>query len=105
MKEIIAKKFRQRGDKQTARDLFDFALVPEKEPNEFAAAARFVVRHIDTMFEQLELYANRLKLQFETIDALRQAQLPACGEDAERANGSISKAQTSDSCRTSPDEE
>jgi hypothetical protein len=70
MKEIIAKKLRHRGDKQTARDLFDFALVAEKEPNELAAAARFVVRHIDTIFEQLALHANRLKLRFEAIDAL-----------------------------------
>ena len=53
MKEIIAKKLRHRGDKQTARDLFDFALVAEKEPNELAAAARFVVRHIDTMLSSL----------------------------------------------------
>jgi hypothetical protein len=43
MKEIIAKKFRHREDKQTARDLLDFALVAEKEPNELDAAARFVV--------------------------------------------------------------
>ena len=42
----------------------------EKEPDELAAAARLVVWHIDTMFEQLELNANRLKLQFEAIDAL-----------------------------------
>lgn len=68
--EIIAKKFWHRGNKLTARDIFDFALVAEKESDELAAAGKFVVRHIDTMFEQLELHANRLKLQFEAIDTL-----------------------------------
>src|SRR5205823_2817199 len=68
--EIIAKKFWHRGNKLTARDIFDFALVAEKEPAELAAAGKFVVRHADTMFEQLETNASRLKLQFDAIAAL-----------------------------------
>lgn len=68
--EIIAKKFWHRGNKLTARDIFDFALVAEKEPAELDAAGKFLVRHIDTMFEQLEKNANRLKLQFEAIAVL-----------------------------------
>lgn len=68
--EIIAKKFWHRGNKLTARDIFDFALVAEKEPAELDAASRFIVRHLDTMLEQLETNANRLKLQFEAIDVL-----------------------------------
>lgn len=68
--EIIAKKFWHRGNRLTARDIFDFALVAEKEPAELNAAGKFLVRHIDTMFDQLETNANRLKLQFEAIAVL-----------------------------------
>ena len=68
--EIIAKKFWHRGNKLTARDIFDFALVAEKEPAELDAAGKFVARHIDMMYEQLESNASRLKLQFEAIATL-----------------------------------
>ena len=68
--EIIAKKFWHRGNKLTARDIFDFVLVAEKEPAELDAAGKFVVRYIDMMYEQLESNASRLKLQFEAIATL-----------------------------------
>lgn len=68
--EIIAKKFWHRGNRLTARDIFDFALVAEKEPTALDAAGKFLVRHTDTMFEQLETNASRLKLQFEAIAVL-----------------------------------
>lgn len=68
--EIIAKKFWHRGNKLTARDIFDFVLVAEKEPAELDAAGKFVVRHIDMMYEQLESNASRLKLQFDAIATL-----------------------------------
>jgi predicted nucleotidyltransferase component of viral defense system len=71
--EIIAKKFWHRGNKLTARDIFDFALVAEKEPAELDAAGKFVVRYIDTLLEQLESNASRLKLQFEAIASLDYA--------------------------------
>ena len=54
----------------TARDIFDFALVAGKEPPGLAAAGKFLVRHLDTMVEQLETNASRLKLQFEAIAVL-----------------------------------
>lgn len=68
--EIIAKKFWHRGNRLTARDIFDFALVAEKEPAGLDVAGKFLVRHVDTMFEQLEKNASLLKLQFEAIDVL-----------------------------------
>jgi predicted nucleotidyltransferase component of viral defense system len=68
--EIIAKKFWHRGNKLTARDIFDFVLVAEKEPAELDSAGKFVVRHIDMMYEQLESNASRLKLQFDAIATL-----------------------------------
>jgi predicted nucleotidyltransferase component of viral defense system len=68
--EIVAKKFWHRGNTLTARDIFDFALVAEKEPAELDSAGKFLVRHFDTMFEQLETNSSRLKVQFEAIATL-----------------------------------
>lgn len=42
----------------------------EKELTALDAAGKFLVRHADTMFKQLETNASRLKLQFEAIAIL-----------------------------------
>ena len=68
--EIVAKKFWHRGNTLTARVIFDFALVAEREPAELDSAGKFLIRHFDTMFEQLETNSSRLKLQFEAIATL-----------------------------------
>jgi hypothetical protein len=68
--EIIAKKFWHRGDQLAARDIFDFALVAEKEPKSVSRAAKFFVRHADAIYRQLSERATPLKKQFEAIDAL-----------------------------------
>lgn len=68
--EIIAKKFWHRGDRLTARDIFDFALVAEREPDELDPAGEFLIRHIDTMFEQLESNRDSLKQQFDAIASI-----------------------------------
>jgi len=68
--EIIAKKFWHRGNRLTARDMFDFALVAEKEPKELEAAGKFLVRHKEAILVQLETNAKRLEIQFEAIDTL-----------------------------------
>ncbi|HAV37033.1 MAG TPA: hypothetical protein DCX52_11880 [Massilia sp.] len=68
--EIIAKKFWHRGNRLTARDMFDFALVAEKEPEALEAAGGFLVKHIDTILVQLEKNAEQLKMQFEAIATL-----------------------------------
>jgi hypothetical protein len=39
--EVVAKKMYHRGDRATARDLFDLAMVVEREPDALAAAAPF----------------------------------------------------------------
>lgn len=65
--EIIAKKFWHRGDRLTARDIFDFALVAEREPDELNTASEFLVRHIKTIFEQLMSNGDLLKQQFDAI--------------------------------------
>jgi len=71
--EIIAKKFWHRGNRLTARDMFDFVLVAEREPDELETAARFLVKHIDAILLQLEKNAIQLQVQFEAIDVLDYA--------------------------------
>jgi hypothetical protein len=51
--EVIAKKTYHRGDRATARDLFDLAMVAKREPDALAAAAPFLVRHRDWFLGQI----------------------------------------------------
>ncbi|WP_229258812.1 nucleotidyl transferase AbiEii/AbiGii toxin family protein [Duganella flavida] len=68
--EIIAKKMWHRGDRITGRDIFDFALIAEREPEVLMPAREFMVRHAAAVFEQLEERYAQLKQQFEAVDAL-----------------------------------
>jgi hypothetical protein len=58
--EIVAKKMWHRGATATARDLFDLALVIERERRALAAAARFLVRHRRQFLAQIALPSRRL---------------------------------------------
>lgn len=68
--EIIAKKMWHRGDRITGRDIFDFALIAEREPESFMAASEWMVRHAGAVFQQLDERYAPLKKQFEAVDAL-----------------------------------
>lgn len=68
--EIVAKKLWHRGDRATARDLFDLSLVIEREPQALATAAPHLVRHRDAFLTQLQRRRAVLSAQFEAIDAL-----------------------------------
>lgn len=68
--EIVAKKLWHRGDRATARDLFDLSLVIEREPDALATAAPYLVRHRDAFLTQIEQRRVVLSAQFEAIDAL-----------------------------------
>lgn len=59
-----------RGDRITGRDIFDFALIVEREPELLMSAREFMVRHAATVFQQLEERHVQLKQQFEAVDAL-----------------------------------
>jgi hypothetical protein len=72
--EIIAKKRWHRGDRLSARDLFDLSLVIEHEPEALRAAARFLVKHRAALLHQLDERAAVLQAQFEAIDVLRYKQ-------------------------------
>jgi hypothetical protein len=68
--EIVAKKLWHRGDRVTARDLFDLALVIEREPRALATAGPYLVKHRDTFLLQVEQRKLVLKAQFDAIDVL-----------------------------------
>ena len=68
--EIVAKKLWHRGDRATARDLFDLALVIEREPKALESASQYLVRHREAFLSQVEQRKAVLKLQFDAIDRL-----------------------------------
>lgn len=68
--EIIAKKMWHRGDRITGRDIFDFALVDEREPASLRRHAKFMTRHAESIFQQLDERYEPLKTQFEAVDTL-----------------------------------
>jgi Nucleotidyl transferase AbiEii toxin, Type IV TA system len=81
--EIIAKKLWHRGDRLSARDLFDLSLVIEREPASLRSAAPFLVRHRAAFIEQLVGRRDVLRAQFDAIDALNYR--PTFEEAAARA--------------------
>jgi len=68
--EIVAKKLWHRGDRATARDLFDLSLVIEQEPEGLKIAAPFLLRHANQFMEQIQNRTHVLKPQFDEIDTL-----------------------------------
>ena len=68
--EIVAKKLWHRGDRVTARDIFDLSLVIEREPKELKMAAPFLLRHVDQFILQAQGRSHVLKAQFDKIDTL-----------------------------------
>jgi predicted nucleotidyltransferase component of viral defense system len=68
--EIIAKKFFHRGDTLLARDMFDFALVAEREPRELMEASKYLIRHADAIKSQLAGDTSSLQVQFDAIETL-----------------------------------
>jgi predicted nucleotidyltransferase component of viral defense system len=68
--EIVAKKLYHRGNRLLARDMFDFALVAEKEPDELLKASKFLTRHSALVKVALTGDPANLRLQFDAIDKL-----------------------------------
>ena len=68
--EIVAKKLWHRGDQATARDLFDLALVIERERQALATASPYLTRHREAFLKQLAGRRAILQMQFEAIDTL-----------------------------------
>ena len=66
----MAKKLWHRGDRASARDLFDLALVIEREPAALALAAPYLLRHRAEFLRQVDHRRTVLNAQFEAIDRL-----------------------------------
>ena len=81
--EIVAKKLWHRGDRATARDLFDLSLVIEREPEALIKAATFLLKNADVFINQITSRKTVLERQFAEIDTL--AYKPSYDEAAERA--------------------
>lgn len=81
--EIVAKKLWHRGDRATARDLFDLSLVIEKEPEALMQAAKFLQKNAAAFIHQIETRTKVLKAQFNEIKTLQYK--PNFDEAAERA--------------------
>ncbi|SDV50808.1 nucleotidyl transferase AbiEii/AbiGii toxin family protein [Chitinasiproducens palmae] len=68
--EIIAKKMYHRGDRVTARDLFDLPLVIESEPQQLLAATPFLLRHREAFLSQIRSPHVSLHAAFDAIAKL-----------------------------------
>jgi hypothetical protein len=68
--EIIAKKMYHRGDQGTARDLFDLAMVIEREPEALVHARDFMHRHLESYTAALAAPPGAMKTRFEAIETL-----------------------------------
>ncbi|MFT3718856.1 nucleotidyl transferase AbiEii/AbiGii toxin family protein [Pseudorhodoferax sp.] len=68
--EIIAKKMYHRGDRATARELFDLALVIEREPRQLLAATPSLLRHRTACLVQIRQPHAGLRTAFEAIAML-----------------------------------
>lgn len=68
--EIIAKKMYHRGDRVTARDLFDLALVIEREPLPLLTAKPFLLRHRSAFLAQIRQPHPSLRGGFDAIATL-----------------------------------
>lgn len=68
--EIVTKKLWHRGDRITGRDIFDFALVAQRERDELILNKGFLIRHANAIIEQIELRREPLRIQYDAVDAL-----------------------------------
>jgi predicted nucleotidyltransferase component of viral defense system len=68
--EIIAKKMYYRGDRATARDLFDLAVMIEREPQQLLLAKPFMLRHRQAFLDQIRQPHPSLRAMFEAIATL-----------------------------------
>ncbi len=68
--EIIAKKMWHRGDQVAARDLFDLALVIQKDRAKLTKASAFLMKHRAAFLAQLISREAILRESFDAIDTL-----------------------------------
>lgn len=87
--EIVAKKLWHRGHTAAARDLFDLALVIEKDSENLKTAAQYLKKHRQTFLSQLESRQQILEAQFNAINTLNYK--PTFKESFESAKAFLNK--------------
>jgi hypothetical protein len=68
--EILAKKIYHRAKHFTARDLFDFALIAEKEPTALSSISHIVHERRDALLERIGSNDTTLRVVFAQLDVL-----------------------------------
>jgi predicted nucleotidyltransferase component of viral defense system len=68
--EILAKKIYHRAREFTARDLFDFALIAEKEPESLCSISNILRDRRDTLLVRINENDATLRLVFAQLDVL-----------------------------------
>lgn len=68
--EILAKKIKYRGPEFKARDIFDFALVVEKEPAALAKVRPFIRERRDAILERIASRDKILRQTFAELEVL-----------------------------------
>jgi len=68
--EIVAKKMWHRGHQGTARDLFDLAMVAEREPAALLNADPFMYRHMDAFLATISAPGDTFRERFAAIQTL-----------------------------------
>jgi hypothetical protein len=68
--EILAKKIYHRAKEFTARDLFDFALVAEKDPVALTTISHIVRERRDTLLARIDANHATLRVVFAQLDVL-----------------------------------
>jgi hypothetical protein len=68
--EIVGKKIRHRASTFKARDLFDFAIVAERAPDEIARLAPLIQEYRPVMAERIEKRRDILQEEFDALDLI-----------------------------------
>jgi hypothetical protein len=90
--EIVAKKMWHRGDRPTARDLFDLSLVIERDPEQLRTAGAFLIRHRETFLRLIGERRALLEPRFDDIQTLDYA--PSFDHCVELAHAFLSSLPT-----------
>jgi predicted nucleotidyltransferase component of viral defense system len=84
--EILAKKIYHRAREFTARDLFDFALIAEKEPSSLSSISNILRDRRDTVLARINANDATLRLVFAQLDVLEyQRSYDECVDLVKRA--------------------
>jgi hypothetical protein len=68
--EIVGKKIRHRASTFKARDLFDFAIVAERAPDEIARIAPLIQEYRPQLVERIEKRRGILQEEFDALDLI-----------------------------------